>query len=111
MLHFWFIGCAPCRAEIPGLNKLVSEFKDKEVVFIAFALDEEKALQTFLKETEFRYHIVPNSQEVVKQFEVSVFPTHIIIDKEGRIYARLTGGSEDRHDDLRPLIQRALSEW
>src|SRR5712671_5112920 len=26
----WFIGCAPCLAEMPGLNQLVSEFKGKD---------------------------------------------------------------------------------
>ncbi len=50
VLNFWFIGCAPCRVEMPGLNQLVSEFKGKDVVFIAFATDAAEDLQTFLKE-------------------------------------------------------------
>ena len=24
VLNFWFLACAPCQAEIPSLNKLVS---------------------------------------------------------------------------------------
>lgn len=110
VLNFWFIGCAPCRVEIPGLNKLVDEFKGKDVAFIAFALDDEEALRTFLKETTFKYHIVPGAGEIAKQFGVSVFPTHIIIDKRGRIYSFLTGGSVNRHEDLRVLIERLLKQ-
>ncbi|RMG47808.1 MAG: TlpA family protein disulfide reductase [Acidobacteria bacterium] len=110
VLNFWFIGCAPCRVEIPGLNKLVDEFKGKDVAFIAFALDDEEALRKFLKETTFKYHIVPRAGEIAKQFGVSVFPTHIIIDKRGRIYSFLTGGSVNRHEDLRVLIERLLKQ-
>jgi thiol-disulfide isomerase/thioredoxin len=36
VLNFWFIGCAPCIAELPALNKLVDEYKGEDVVFIAF---------------------------------------------------------------------------
>ncbi|GEM_PF-3395792 len=110
VLNFWFMGCAPCRVEIPGLNKLADEFTGEDVVFIAFALDDEKALRNFLKETTFKYHIVPRAGEIAEQFDISVFPTHIIIDKQGRIYAFLTGGNANRHEDLRPLIKHALKD-
>lgn len=104
VLNFWYIGCAPCRIEMPGLNNLVREFKDKDIVFIAFALDKEEDLKEFLKKTPFNYEIVPNSLEIARKFGVRAFPTHIIINKEGRIEFTLIGGSENRHEMLRPLI-------
>ena len=108
VLNFWFIGCAPCRVEIPGLNNLTEEFKEKDVVFIAFALDKEKNLKSFLQETPFKYQIVPNAGKIADQFRVRAYPTHIIINKEGRIEFRLMGGSENRHEQLRPLIVDVL---
>jgi len=111
VLNFWFINCAPCRVEIPGLNRLVDQFKDQDVVFLAPALDDEKALRAFLRETEFKYQILPGAgQVVVGQYGVTSYPTHVIINREGQIEAFLTGGSEDRHNDLRPLIERALGK-
>jgi len=109
VLNFWFIGCAPCRVEMPGLNQLVSEFKGKDVVFIAFATDAAEELQTFLKEKSFNYRIVPAASKTAEAYEVNAYPTHVIIGKDGQIISRLTGGSDTRHDDLRPLIERALS--
>ncbi|TET67601.1 MAG: TlpA family protein disulfide reductase [Candidatus Aminicenantes bacterium] len=108
VLNFWFIGCAPCRVEIPGLNNLTEEFKEKDVVFIAFALDKEKNLKSFLQETPFKYQIVPNAGKIADQFRVRAYPTHIIINKEGRVEFRLMGGSENRHEQLRPLIVDVL---
>lgn len=61
VLNFWFIGCPPCRQEIPGLNTLVKEYAKKDVVFLALALDDEKSLNDFLKKTPFTYSIVPKA--------------------------------------------------
>lgn len=34
VINFWFIGCPPCRAEIPDLNEIADQYKDnKDVVF------------------------------------------------------------------------------
>ena len=93
---------------MPGLNQLVSEFKGKDVVFIAFATDPAEDLQTFLKEKSFNYRIIPAASKTAEAYEVSAYPTHVVIGKDGQIISRLTGGSDKRHDDLRPLIERAL---
>lgn len=108
VLNFWFIGCAPCRVEIPGLNKLVEEYKGKDVVFLAFASDEEKLLREFLEESPFKYEIVPRAGAAAGLFGVSVYPTHIIIDKAGAVAYFLTGGSPERHEKLVPLIDNLL---
>jgi len=109
VLNFWFIGCAPCRVERPGLNQLVSEFKSKNVVFIAFANDPAEDLRSFFKENPFNYRSVPDAAKIAEAYEVSSYPTHLVIGKDGQIISRLTGGSDTRHDDLRPLIERALN--
>lgn len=108
VLNFWFIGCPPCRQEIPSLNTLAKEFAKKDVVFLALALDDEKDLKEFLKKTPFTYTIVPKASEVSQKYGVEAFPTHIVIDRNGMNIGQLVGGSETRHEDLRPLIERAL---
>jgi thiol-disulfide isomerase/thioredoxin len=82
-LNFWFVGCAPCRQEIPELNRLVAQYKD--VVFLAFALDEPEQLRDFLKAFPFHYNIVPNAQKIADAFRVAAYPTHIIIGPAGDI--------------------------
>jgi len=108
VLNFWFIGCAPCRVEMPGLNILTEEFKGDDVVFIAFATDGSEALKKFLETREFKYQIVPDAGKIAELYGVAVFPTHIIINKQGQIEFFLTGGSKDRHEQLRPLIKNLL---
>jgi peroxiredoxin len=108
VLNFWFVGCAPCRVEMPGLNMLTEEFKDEDVVFIAFALDNAEALKEFLKVKKFTYQIIAGASKVAVLYGVKVYPTHILINKKGEMEFTLIGGSEDRHEQLRPLIKNLL---
>lgn len=108
VLNFWFIGCAPCIREMPGLNEMVKEYEGKEVVFIAFANDSKESLEKFLKKRAFNYHVIPSARTVAQSYNVNSYPTHVIIDKKGNVRATLTGGSVDRHKDLIPYINRVL---
>ena len=50
VINFWFINCPPCKQEIPELNQMVERYKDqKDVVFIAIALDDKTDLKNFIK--------------------------------------------------------------
>jgi peroxiredoxin len=119
VLNLWFTGCPPCIEEMPKLNELVDKFKDKDVVFIAPTWDNVATLQAFLKERLFKYHIIPNAAELI----ISTYsdgsgnvtlPTHLVIDKEGKIEVRLAGGlitkeGTKRLEDLQSAIARLVA--
>ena len=48
VINFWFVECKPCIMEIPELNKIVDLYKDKEVVFLGFATNEQSKIITCL---------------------------------------------------------------
>lgn len=86
VINFWFIGCSPCVAEIPDLNKIQEKFKDKEVAFLAVTFDSKKNLEEFIKKKPFHFTIIPNSMNIIRKFYVNAYPTNIIIDKERKIH-------------------------
>lgn len=111
VLNLWFIGCSPCRKEIPKLNELVREFSGKPVVFLAPSFDSAESLREFLKTTPFAYHIVPDAEAIINnQFNASSFPTHIVINQNGLIEATLIGASERRPEEVRRLILQLLNK-
>ena len=55
------------------------------MVFIGFATNKESKLIRFLKENNFDYNIIAESKSIAKDYEVSGYPTHVIIDKESTI--------------------------
>ena len=83
VLNFWFINCPPCLKEIPLLNDLKKKYKDKNVEFIAVALDSESKIYNFLKHTPFNYNQITDGKWMATKFDISRYPTNLIIDKKG----------------------------
>lgn len=92
VLNFWFINCPPCRMEIPDLNELVDSFKTNDkVIFVAVALDSKWDLKDFLKTSPFSYSIVDDGRFIAQGYGIRSYPTHVIVDTEGRVYFHTTG--------------------
>lgn len=86
VFNFWFINCPPCKQEIPELNELVGKYKEnKEVIFIAIALDDAYALKDFLKYSPFNYNVIPDGRFYSEKYGVKSYPTHVIVGKDGLI--------------------------
>jgi thiol-disulfide isomerase/thioredoxin len=92
VINFWFVNCGPCRREIPELNKLVDSFKTNEkILFIGVALDSKNDLENFLKQFPFNYAIVDNGRWIADKYGIRFYPTHVIIDTEGKVYFHTSG--------------------
>jgi peroxiredoxin len=109
VLNFWFVECKPCIMEIPELNELTEEFKGKEVVFLAIALNEKKQLKKFIKTTLFKYNIVSNGQSSSDSYGVKGFPTNVIIDQNGLIQYVSTGVGPNNKANLLQEINALLT--
>lgn len=109
VINLWFIGCSPCRKEIPRLNELVNEFKHEPVVFLAPSLDSAELVKSFLRTTPFNYHVIADADElIISKFNAAAFPTHIVIDRDGLVETVLSGADERRPEEIRHLLRRLL---
>ena len=81
--NFWFTTCAPCKAEMPKLNQLREKYKDKNVHFIAIALNPGHEIIPFLKTTPLAYDIIPEGRWIAEMYGITGYPTNIIVDKKG----------------------------
>lgn len=87
VLNFWFIHCTSCLEEMPLLNRLVEQYKDrKDILFVSLALDSAQQLKAFLSKTKFDYAVVPDMRKYIyNTIQINTFPTHIILDRNGRV--------------------------
>jgi thiol-disulfide isomerase/thioredoxin len=92
VINFWFIGCPPCRQEIPELNKIAAAYaNDPDVVFIAIALDQKSEIKDFLKTNPYNYHIIGNGREIADQYHLNLFPTNVVVGKDGKVMFHSSG--------------------
>jgi peroxiredoxin len=103
VLNFWFTSCAPCIQEMPELNKLVRAYDSKNVVFLGLANNKAKQVETFLQKHTFTYALLPDADEVANKYQVSSWPTSIVIDKKGDVKI-ITGSSPKIREELEAAI-------
>lgn len=110
VLNFWFIGCKGCMLEMPFLNTLVDKYKNnKEILFIASSDDSRSELLHFLMINEFNYRVTTINTKYLKDiFNITMFPTHMIIGKDGTIKYLNTGGSKIATKFLEQGIEKIL---
>lgn len=110
VLNFWFTSCKPCLMEIPELNEIVNHYKDAPIRFIAPSFENEEVLKDFLTKKSFEYEIGIQANSIIKYFDVSSYPTHIILDENGNIIFQTSGLTANTIQDLKNNIDQALKK-
>jgi len=102
VLNCWFIHCQACNEEMPELNKIVEGTKDREdIVFVGLAFDKADSLRQFLTKKEFKYAIVPDKENyMMNDLGIVSYPTHIIINRQGKIRKIIEGSVNELIDAL-----------
>jgi len=111
-LNVWATWCAPCREEMPSIEKLYEEFsKDQDFVVLAASQDSESrsAVDSYVRKNGFKFTVLLDPQNKVGDaYDVSGIPETFIIDRSGRIVAHHVGpydwAQPEMRDALRELI-------
>lgn len=116
IVNFWYAGCPPCRVEAPDLEALYQKYKAEGVGFLGVNLyDSASTAESFDKDKGVTYPSVldRDTGSVLLAFSKTVppkaTPTTLVIDKKGRVSARILGAIPDR-SILDSLISDAVAE-
>ena len=93
ILNFWATWCAPCRREMPSLEKLTFELPEIKVYAINMEKPNKLKAQDFFKfigVLSLDIYFDPELK-LVKQFKMRGLPTSILIDKDGNEFGRIIG--------------------
>tara|TARA_B100001057_G_scaffold346051_1_gene347234 strand:- start:261 stop:770 length:510 start_codon:yes stop_codon:yes gene_type:complete len=104
LLNFWATWCAPCKEEMPSLDKL---FKNKNLNnLIIFPINvgqdsTEKSSQFFenLKIENLNLYF-DSPVTLAKKFQLRGIPTSILLDKNGYEFARIIGSIDFENKDF-----------
>ncbi|HUI45873.1 MAG TPA: TlpA disulfide reductase family protein [Nitrospirota bacterium] len=108
LLEFWATWCPPCRASIPGIEKLYNAYKDKGLVVLAVSLDEGgwDAVKSFISSNGMTYTVLKGNDDVSDSYQVRTIPMMLVVDKDGRISKRYLGfgNEEDLEKDIQTIL-------
>lgn len=97
VINVWGSWCAPCRSETPDLVRLANEDASRGVRFVGInTRDNPDAAKAFVRSFKVPYPSVKDDNgEVLLAFRdtipTTVVPTTVVIDRQGRVAARVIG--------------------
>ena len=96
ILNFWATWCAPCKEEMPSLDK----FNNENPNFLVYPINLEKINQNKTKKfyddlniKNLNIFFDPEFQ-LAKQFKLRGVPTTVLINKKGEEFARIIGETD-----------------
>ncbi len=113
-INFWATWCPPCLREMPSMQRLWDQLKEKDFVILAIDVGEDD-------ETVFRFTValdtplefpllLDHEGKIVAQWPVLGLPTTFIVDKRGRVAYRAVGGREWDHPEFSSVVNALIDE-
>ncbi|MDB2655485.1 TlpA family protein disulfide reductase [Candidatus Pelagibacter bacterium] len=103
LLNFWATWCAPCKEEMPSLDRLQvnQNLSNLKIFAINISQESKKKVESFFEDLKIKnldpYFDAPTT--LAKTFSLRGVPTSILIDKDGKEFARIMG-SIDFNDQI-----------
>jgi thiol-disulfide isomerase/thioredoxin len=115
LISFFATWCKPCKKEMPFLEQLYTEYKQKGLQIVSVAIDKDEAtwpeIGELVKKNHVTYPIVKDRYNLIaRQYlgDKTAMPSVFIIDKDGKVVLVKQGYTNDAAEFLKVEVERAL---
>ena len=120
LLNIWATWCAPCKEEMPSMQRLRAEIEDDGFQILAVSIDQPPVdydpanplggrLRAFADSLELTFTILHDaSGEISLNYQTSGVPESFVVDRDGTIVRRITGPTAWDADQNVALIRGLL---
>ena len=112
VLNVWATWCAPCREEMPSLQRLSERYPERLAV-VGLTVDEDTHLaREFLLKYGIRFANASDPSGAVAEglLGVVAYPDTFIVGPDGRLVEHVTGGREWDGEEMVSLLDNLLAQ-
>jgi peroxiredoxin len=93
MINFWATWCAPCREEMPAIERLYRRHREHGFVLLAVSVDADAALvRPFLEQHKLTFPVTLDSKmSLANAYGVRALPSSFLVDRDGNLAALALG--------------------
>jgi cytochrome c-type biogenesis protein len=114
ILNSWATWCVPCREEMPGLEQLYNDYKDKGLEVIGTSVDSigmDDRIKNFAQRMNITYTLWHDPNDAfTRTFKAIGVPESYLIDRNGTIYHQWKGQFNPMAPSTKSIVENALLE-
>jgi len=116
ILVFWSIFCEPCREEMPVIEQIHNEFKDKNLEVLAVNLDGApflEGIRGYVNQYKYTFRVLLDELDdenfrIADPYQVAGTPVLYLVGSDGKIFTNHLGRLTAK--ELRELVNKMLGE-
>jgi peroxiredoxin len=112
MVNFWATWCAPCREEMPAMERLYLEHRERGFVLLAVSVDSDASLVTpFLERYKLTFPVALDANmDLANTYGVRALPASFLIDRNGYLTALALGPRAWDNRAAHALVETMLAQ-
>ena len=110
VINFWATWCAPCRKEMPSLEKLGTKLPEIDIFAVNMEKPNNIKVDNFFKDIgvkDLKTYYDPELR-LVKGFKLRGLPTSILINKEGKEFGKVIGEIDFASEEFIKLLRKYI---
>lgn len=101
ILDFWFLACIPCIQDHKEVKPMLKQLQQKNIQIIGISVDKQDQYSNWRKYLAKNNYSWPNylqdsKNSLTKKLSITIYPTYIILNKEGEIIGSYNSFAEVR---------------
>ena len=112
-INFWATWCATCKVEMPSMQKMYDQFKDKGLEMLTISIDKDQSLiQPFMEEYKLTFPVLldPESSVAKQNYKTTGVPETFIVNKHGIIVHKAIGPKDWATDDAMAAFAQLVEQ-
>ena len=113
LLNFWATWCGPCKEEMPSMEALYQQYKQRNFIVLTVSVDDGNPEPTrkFIQKNDYHFPVLFDpAGKTLDLFGIDRIPATLLIDKKGRILGRAIGPRDWSKPDVFSFIDQLLGD-
>jgi len=109
LVNFWAVWCAPCRAEMPSMQRVHDQYAGDKFEMLAIHVGPSvEGARQFADSLKLTFPILVDEQMELSDWKVIGLPTTYLIDPQGKIIAQAVGDRAWDSQKMRKALEQYL---
>ena len=113
VVNFWATWCAPCVKEMPSFETLYRRFRSQGLTVLAISLDKDGSskVQDYVDKFKLSFPVLLDTEGIAEKLYPSfTIPFTYVIDKQGRVAARIDGAKDWESPETFKAVEYLLKQ-